>query len=82
MTVPPAGTELKIVSLGTDAKLLSSPIQSVALLGSGQKIEWSQRDGGLFITLPKEMPFKTAIGFKITASPGGVVSSPGSTSSN
>ena len=65
MTVPAPGTELKIVSLGTGAGLLSTPIRSVKLLGSGATLEWRQRTDGLTITCPSELPFKTALGFRI-----------------
>lgn len=65
MTVPAPGTELKIASLGTDAKLLAGPVKSVSLLGSDAKLDWKQEAAGLVITCPKEMLFHTAVGFKI-----------------
>ena len=52
MTVPAAGAELKITSLGTDAGLLPEPIRSVRLLGSSTTLEWRQRADGLAITCP------------------------------
>jgi alpha-L-fucosidase len=65
MTVPAPGTQLKIKSLGTDAKLLAGPVKSVSLLGSGEKLDWNQAADGLLITCPKQMSFHTAVGFKI-----------------
>ncbi|HEU6449215.1 MAG TPA: alpha-L-fucosidase [Verrucomicrobiae bacterium] len=65
MTVPAPGAQLKIISLGTDAKLLAGPIKSVSLLGSDEKLDWKQTADGLVIACPKQMPFHTAVGFKI-----------------
>jgi len=56
---------LKITSLGTDANLLPGKIKSVTLLGSPDKLTWSQQADGLVITCPSGMPFETAVGFKI-----------------
>jgi alpha-L-fucosidase len=64
MTVPAPGAELKIRSLGADAGNLSQPIQSVKLLGHGP-LEYKQLPDGLVITCPKEMPFATAVTFRI-----------------
>jgi alpha-L-fucosidase len=66
MTVPPPGTELTITSLGTDAGLLSTPIRSVTLMGSGAAPEWRQRADGLTIVCPSSMPFNIALGFRIS----------------
>ena len=68
MTVPASGSQLKITSLGTDANLLLGKIKSVTLLGSPDKLTWSQQTNGLAITCPQRMPFETAIGFKIEPS--------------
>jgi alpha-L-fucosidase len=65
MTVPASGSQLKITSLGTDANLLPGKIKSVTLLGSPDKLTWSQQADGLVITCPAGMPFETAVGFKI-----------------
>jgi len=65
MTVPASGSQLKITSLGTDASLLPGKIKSVTLLGSPDKLTWSQQADGLVITCPPGMPFETAVGFKI-----------------
>jgi alpha-L-fucosidase len=65
LTVPAPGTELKIQSLGLDAKLAAGPVKSVALLGSSEKIEWHQDAGALVIRCPASMPFQHAIGFRV-----------------
>ncbi len=41
---PKADIHLK--SLGTSANLLSTPIKGVILLGSGEKLQWSQTADG------------------------------------
>jgi len=65
MTVPAPGAELKIKALGTDAKNLTQPIKSVKLLGHDGALDWQQQPDGLVITCPAEMPFATAIAFRI-----------------
>jgi alpha-L-fucosidase len=65
MTVPTPGAQLKITSLGTDAKLLPEKIQSVTLLGSEDKLGWSQQADALIITCPEKMPLHTSVCFKI-----------------
>jgi hypothetical protein len=65
MEVPKPGSQVTIVSLGSDASLLSAPIRSVMLLGSRKKLVWSKRPEGLVITCPNHMPSKIAVAFKI-----------------
>ncbi|MBN2805289.1 MAG: alpha-L-fucosidase [Prolixibacteraceae bacterium] len=65
MTVPEAGTPLKIKSLGKDTKNLDQSVKSVKLLGYGGKLKWQQEADGLVINYPDEMPFATAVVFKI-----------------
>ncbi len=65
MTVPAAGTELVITSLGTSDGTLAEPITSVNLLGHAGALAWTQDADALRITCPASMPFQTAIGFKI-----------------
>ena len=65
MTVPSAGTQLAITSLGTNSGLLAEPIASVTLLGYDGTLTWSQDADALRITCPNPMDFQTAIGFKI-----------------
>ena len=59
------GFNLKIKSLGTEAKYLSNPVKTVNLLGYNGKLEWQQQADGLSITCPAAMPFETSIVFKI-----------------
>jgi alpha-L-fucosidase len=65
MAVPAPGTLLKIKSLGTDAQRRSQPVKSVTLLGYRGELRWKQESDGLAITIPAEMPFETAVAFKI-----------------
>ncbi len=65
MTVPEPGKQLKIKSLGKDAKNLDNPVKRVKLLGHEGKLTWKQEADGLVITCPTEMPFATAVVFKI-----------------
>lgn len=65
MTVPEPGKQLKIKSLGKDSKNLDKPVKSVKLLGHEGKLTWKQEADGLVITCPAEMPFATAVVFKI-----------------
>jgi len=65
LTVPSPGFNLKIKSLGTEAKYLSHPVKTVKLLGYNGKLEWQQQADGLSITCPAAMPFETSIVFKL-----------------
>lgn len=65
LTVPPAGSQVKIASLGTGAANRDTPVKSVSLLGSDAALMWRQTPEGLVIQCPPEMPFKIAVGFKI-----------------
>ena len=65
MTVPEPGKQLKIKSLGKDSENLDKPVKSVKLLGHEGKLNWKQEADGLVITCPVEMPFATAVVFKI-----------------
>jgi alpha-L-fucosidase len=58
--------ELPIKSLGTAARLLEKPVTGVSLLGSDEKIQWSQSAAALTITPPKKQPADDAIVFKIS----------------
>jgi len=55
-----------ITSLGMDAKLLEQPIADITLLGSGERLKWSQTPGGLRIEVPRSLPSNIALVFKIT----------------
>ena len=65
MIVPAPGTQLKIKSLGTDAKYFGQPVKTVKLLGHDGELQWKQEADGLAITCPAEIPFATSIVFKI-----------------
>jgi alpha-L-fucosidase len=66
MTVPAPGTRLKITSMRSDSKYLTSSIKSVSLLGSPAQLEWKQDPDGLEITCPTDMPLKISAVFKVT----------------
>jgi alpha-L-fucosidase len=65
MTVPQPGAQLKIKSLGGDSGQLDKEVRSVELLGYNGKLQWKHEANGLVITCPNEMPFATAVVFKI-----------------
>ncbi len=65
MTVPAAGAQLTLPSLGTGDGNLAAPITSVQLLGSAATLVWSQTATDLNITCPASMPFQTSVCFKI-----------------
>jgi alpha-L-fucosidase len=54
-----------IKSLGTAAKLLNRPIGSITLLGSQEKVQWSQTSDALTIKTPAKSPNDIAVVFKI-----------------
>ena len=59
---------LQIKSLGTAAKFLDKPIADIQLLGSDEKIQWSQGEQFLNIEAAKNKPCDYAVVFKITTS--------------
>jgi len=65
MNVPAPGMHLKIKSLGTAAKYFSKPINDVKLLGYNGKLQWKLEPDGLAIIYPTNMPFATAIVFRV-----------------
>ena len=65
MNVPTPGMQLKIKSLGTDAKQFNKPIKDVKLLGYAGKLQWTMEADGLAITCPEKMPFATSVVFKV-----------------
>ena len=58
--------DLQIKSLGAAAKLLNQPIGGITLLGSAEKVQWSQTDDALTIKPPQNPPSDVAVVFKIT----------------
>jgi alpha-L-fucosidase len=65
LAAPQPGAEITIVSLGSGAGLLTTPIKSVKMLGSDEKLAWSQHADGLVITAPAKMPSDIAVAFKV-----------------
>ena len=68
MTVPAAGSQITINTLGTNQHNLAGPITSVSMLGSNQTLTWSQTATSLTITCPSTMPSVpsgTGVCFKI-----------------
>lgn len=65
MTVPAAGTPLKIKALGADAAGYGKSIKSVKLLGHDGTLQWKQEADGLAITCPTALPFATSIVLRI-----------------
>jgi alpha-L-fucosidase len=65
MTVPTPGTQLKIKSLGANAKYMGKPLKAVKLLGYNGKLKWKQEADGLSITCPDKMPYATSLVFKV-----------------
>jgi alpha-L-fucosidase len=59
--------DLAIKSLGTAARLLDKPIGDVTLLGSAEKVQWSQTAATLTIKAPGKTPNGIAVVFKITS---------------
>jgi alpha-L-fucosidase len=57
--------DLQIKSLGTAAKLLDKPIGNITLLGSEEKVTWSQTADALTIKAPQKSPNGIAIVYKI-----------------
>jgi alpha-L-fucosidase len=57
--------DLQIKALGAAARLLDQPISNITLLGSSEKVQWSQADGALTIKPPQNRPSDIAVVFKI-----------------
>ncbi len=57
--------DIVVKSLGTTSGFESAPVASVKLLGSDQKIRFSQNKSGLVIKKPAKLPAWQVIGFKI-----------------
>ena len=57
--------DVKITSLGTDSKISNKKVASVKMLGSKEKLQWTQGNDALTIRKPSELPDWKVIGFKI-----------------
>jgi alpha-L-fucosidase len=58
--------DLQIKSLGSGAKLLDKPVSNITLLGSTEKVQWSQTADALTISAPEKSPNDIAIVYKIS----------------
>jgi alpha-L-fucosidase len=58
--------DLQIKSLGSGAKLLDKPISNITLLGSTEKVQWSQTADAITISMPTKSPNDIAIVYKIS----------------
>ena len=61
---PTKALEIKSLASG-EAKLLEHPISDVTLLGSDEKMQWSQTDAALVIQPPHNKPCEHAFVFRI-----------------
>ncbi len=57
--------DVRIASLGKNAKLADKPIASVELLGSAEKPQWTQADDALVIKPPVTAPNNAALAYKV-----------------
>lgn len=57
--------DIRINSLGKSSKYLNRPIAAVTMLGSKQKLKWTQANDALIITRPANMPAWHVTGYKI-----------------
>lgn len=57
--------DIKLTSLGKSSKYLDKPIASVTMLGSKEKLTWTQQDDALVITKPASLPKWQVVGFKV-----------------
>jgi alpha-L-fucosidase len=57
--------DILIRSLGKSSKFTPAPVASVKMLGSDQKMKWSQTESGMVIRKPSKLPSWQVIGFKI-----------------
>jgi len=58
--------DLQIKALGAAARLLDQPISNITLLGSSEKLQWSQADRALTIKPPQNGSSDIAVVLKIT----------------
>jgi alpha-L-fucosidase len=64
MVWPESGSAV-IKSLATGSQYLEGKVENVSLLGSGEKIDWTQDDRGLNVKLPATPPSASAVTLKI-----------------
>jgi alpha-L-fucosidase len=61
--------DVRIKALGKSAKLGGKPPAAIDLLGSAEKVVWSQESDALVITRPGKLPCEHAIVYRITFAP-------------
>lgn len=57
--------QVRIQSLGLNSTFTDKPVLSVELLGSNQKLDWTQEQDALVINLPERLPSLYSSSFKI-----------------
>ncbi|MER2494389.1 alpha-L-fucosidase [Catenovulum sediminis] len=57
--------DIIVKTLSTDLTLLDGEIDSIEMLGSGQKVHWQHNSEGLVINKPHTIPNDYAVGYKI-----------------
>ena len=57
--------DIRIQSLGKDSKVSTREVASVKMMGSSEKLKWSQEDGALVINKPAKVSSWQVVGFKI-----------------
>ena len=62
----PSSGKLRVHSLWRGTPYLHAPIKSIKLLGSPEKLQWTQEADGLYIELPKNAPDEPAFAFRIS----------------
>ena len=60
--------QLRIQSLGSDSKLMEQTVANIQLLGSVEKIGWTQTKDALVVNVPQKLPTSHAVAFRITFS--------------
>ncbi len=63
MAAPEA--DIRMISLGKNAKYAGKDIASVSMLGSDEKLQWKQGDEALVVTQPTKLPDWKVSGYKI-----------------
>jgi alpha-L-fucosidase len=58
-------SDIKMTSLGKNSKYLDKAIASVTMLGSKEKLNWTQDGDALVITKPANLPTWQVVGFRV-----------------
>ena len=61
----PKGEFIVAKHLGKQNKKVNGKVEKVSLLGSNDEIKWTQNETGLKIAIPKNIPDKNALAFKV-----------------